>query len=363
MRSLVLTAAFTLGATLAHAQSPGERPCADLEASVLRANEMRRHGADADAYTLLTALRERCHEPRLLAQIGLASHGLRRWLDAWRNLRAALLATDDPWVTTWRAVLTQLRDEARGHLAEIQPTTYHADAVLEVDGQRMGTLPLDEPYVVMAGHHRVRVSSSGYIAFEDSVDLPEGGRYDNRVVLLSEWEPEAAPIAPPVTSSPLPHPRAATVTTRRETPTSRYVGFGLLGAGALSLAAGFAVAYGASERAESLGAANVTTSGEYGAFARYAAPFGQGVSTAFVCATAQRGAFSGSDEVATADLCATHAMERDLALGLQIGGAMLAGAGLITLIVSYAAGREAPPVQATAWVAPGLLGVSIVGTF
>ncbi len=40
MRSFILTAAFTLGATLAHAQSPGERPCADLEASVLRANEI-----------------------------------------------------------------------------------------------------------------------------------------------------------------------------------------------------------------------------------------------------------------------------------------------------------------------------------
>jgi hypothetical protein len=362
MRSFILTAAFTLGATLAHAQTTGEHPCAELEASVRRANELRRQGDDADAYTLLTALRERCHEPRLLAQIGLASHALHRWLDAWRNLRAALMSPDDPWVTTWRAVLTQLRDEARGHLAEIVPTTYHSGAVLEVDGQRVGVLPLDEPYVVTAGSHRVRVSLPGHITMEDPVDLSEGGRYENHVVLLSEWEPDTAS-APAVTRSPTPHPRAEATVTPRATPTSRYVGFGLLGAGALSLAAGFAVAYGANERSESLGAATTTTGGEYGAFARYAAPFGQGASTAFICGSAQRGARGGGDESATASLCATHAMERDLALGLQIGGAMLAGAGLITLLVSYAAGHEAPPVRATAWVAPGVLGASLAGTF
>lgn len=169
-------------------------PCVD---GVRDGVALRRAGRDAEALTLFRAVVERCPQPRVRVQLAWAEQAVGRWVDAERDLRAALATRDDPWVEQRRARLEQDLLRIREHLGQLQVTGGVAGAEVLLDGAVVATLPMTEPVPAVVGAARVELRREGYYPVRRDVTITAG------VVAREEVQMRPEPPAPPVVMAPV----------------------------------------------------------------------------------------------------------------------------------------------------------------
>ncbi|MBL8601735.1 MAG: hypothetical protein JNK72_07415 [Myxococcales bacterium] len=135
----------------------------------------------------------------------------------------------------------------------------------------------------------------------------------------------------------------------QRTPVMRYVGFGLLGVGVIVGAVGVVQWLGSSGDATAARDATPTSAEPYGSWARFQGevnPSGT-LSASDVCgrAASYTTGARAADAARVADLCDSNDTQRALALGLGIGGAALAVAGAVLVVLDHPR-REAAPAAA-----------------
>src|SRR5262245_52314219 len=81
------------------------------DALVERGLKLRRDRQDAAALALFQQAYEVRPAPRTRAQIALAEQALGKWLDAERDLQAALAAASDPWIASHHKTLQGALDK------------------------------------------------------------------------------------------------------------------------------------------------------------------------------------------------------------------------------------------------------------
>lgn len=170
---------------------------AAVDAEITAANNDRRAGRALPAIDRLRALQERCPSPRTLAQLALAEQGASRWRDAYLRLRE-VLASADPWVAQRRSALETARREVAEHLPRLSPQCNVPGAVLLVDGETVGPLPLAEPRVLPTGTGVLEVRAAGYVAQRRAVSVAEENVFREMFTLVQE------PTAPTPTAAPTP---------------------------------------------------------------------------------------------------------------------------------------------------------------
>jgi hypothetical protein len=175
-----------------------------------RGVELRKAHRDAEALEQFRRAQAVRASARTQAQIALAEQALGKWVDAERDLVAALASTDDPWIASRTAGLRAALESIRGHLGTLVVRTNVPSAELWLNGERMGELPMDRVRVA-AGKLDVRVQASGHQTATRTLDL-EGGTVLTADVLLV---PESASAVPGADSSP-------PVTRESPTPESRF---------------------------------------------------------------------------------------------------------------------------------------------
>lgn len=308
--------------------------CADVDTQVDRGIELRRRGRDEDALRLFQELHARCSSPRVIAQVAMAEHALERWPAAWEHMRAALSASDDPWVASRRAALETLRDEILPHMARVSPTTETSGAELVVNGARAGALPLTVPFVVAPGVARVEVRAPGYEPFVEQVTLVEGQWYRSNVTLRVA--------------------RASDLDPGRG---RRITGFVLVGVGA-ALAAFGAVQWVRSFALQSDTAGAMTDSpGDLGDWYNYQrAVYGSNPPDgSAVCASARENPGAGAAYArGVVSLCDEADVLRWTSLGAGLGGVVLAGVG-VALVVT-APSRRVSAFRFSPMAGPGHVG-------
>ncbi len=117
------------------------------------------------------------------------------------------------------------------------------------------------------------------------------------------------------------------------TPVLRYIGFGALGVGAALGIVGIVEAVVSSGQSSSATESTPLSAEPYGAWSRFQANenYNRMRSASEVCDIAQQR--SGADAAQVRDLCSSNSTARSLALGLGIGGAVLAVAGAVLIVV------------------------------
>lgn len=104
-----------------------------------------------------------------------------------------------------RAEIAELSRRVSRLLVEINVD----DAQLFVNGQSAGELPRDEPLLLNAGVHRLRVEKDGYVGASRVVTLAGGEQLDVSLELIAELDmDEHATPSPPVRPLPAPLPLA-----------------------------------------------------------------------------------------------------------------------------------------------------------
>lgn len=287
----------------------------------------------------LEPLLHRCDTPWIRFSLGGAEANRGRWVRGW-TLMDASRRTPDPLVEEAVRQGNAL-ERARAHVVLVAPRSEGAAASLEVNGERIGALPLAAPVAVEPDLVRVRVTRAGCRPWERAGTFAGGDEMRERVVC----EPLVVPSAlrPPVVGS-----------------SRRLVGWALVGTGA-ALGVAASVFWGLSY---DMAAGLTGYCGRPGAMADGA------------CVAAQSMAYdaAGGPRVAPVEalcdgprsgdldsLCGRNRFQGATAIGLGTAGAVALVTGIVLVVTAPRAGAVVR--GPSAWLRPDGGGVTLQGNF
>jgi hypothetical protein len=184
---------------------------------VRRGLVLRRAHQDAAALELFQKAFASSPSTMIGAQIALAKQALGRWIEAERDLQAAL-AAPDPWVDAHRRVLLQSLGVIQSHLGWLEVTSSLESTEVWLDDERLVTLAdsvHSEVRRVTAGRHELSLSAPDGRRIEQTFELEPGARY----VYHAEWPSVAAKAAAePALAAPPGAPARVEVTAASRAP-------------------------------------------------------------------------------------------------------------------------------------------------
>jgi len=139
----------------------------DVETIVQRGIDFRKAGRDAEALAEFQRAAKMEESPRITAQIALAEQALGIWLDAHRDLLAALKHSDDSWIRKNRLTLDKSREVIESNLGRVDVWGSPSGAAVALDDKSIGKLPSASTWLAPT-EATLRVSAAGY---EDYVKL------------------------------------------------------------------------------------------------------------------------------------------------------------------------------------------------
>ena len=339
--TLLVLGALATVSSRAHAQGSAT---GDPEVLIQQGLELREKGDDGAALVQFRRAYDLVKSGRALAQVALAEQALGRWVDAEAHLTEAIGRADDAWIARQKTLLEQALGEIQNHLGSLEITGGRPGAEVLVNGQTAGRMPLAKPLRVPAGSVALELRATGYLPVQRTVIVAARTLAREPVILvpvagsLSEPPPQqgARPLTGiPAIGSPEEPVRAGSGSAwgwRRTT------GWVLIAAGAAGIGTGVGFHIARESRAKAFnrdGCANPngTVIGPAGCQATY-----DGIQSA-----------------------------GGIALAGYIGGAVLAGAGIVLLYTHRGGTDDAPaarPSEALLVCGPGAgLGISCGARF
>lgn len=304
-------------------------PSVEAEALVQQGVAQRRAGQDQLALESFRRAFALQPSPRTRAQIALAEQALGQWVDADRDLRAALAANTDDWIQRNRAALEAALNAIASRIATIELTCNTAGARLFVNGHEESTFPLAEPVRVEAGTVALEVRMDGFRTVRRVLDVDGGRTYresftlvPNPVVDDPQYVPQPDPrtnrrIAPPVVVQP--------------DPPAPPLSWALIGAGGAMLAVG-AIGHGYWQNRVGLYNSNVKINDD---------------------GTIEPGCFYSTPEYPRrADRCGAILSESWAGFGLALSGYVLGAAGIGAGLIVRFTSRPAPAERVMTAPAP-----------
>ena len=181
---------------------------------------------------------------KIAANLAVVELKLEKPRDAAEHLQFALrnLPTDDPKIAEARARLEQMLDEASRQVGTVSVQVTEPNATISVDGDVVGTTPLESPLFVSMGAHVLKVEKAGLQSVTHPLAVVAGESY----VVPIQLDPIPAPRPPP---APTQDRSSIEESAPRKSSSLRTVV--LIGEAALTLTAtGFGIAYavGASDQ-------------------------------------------------------------------------------------------------------------------
>jgi len=207
----------------------------DVDAMIRRGIDARRAGRDTEAHARFDEAWARCRCVEAVAHRGLAAYALGRWIDAERDLSAALEAPRNPTVRQWADALRSQLAEVRTHLANVTVSVGSSNARVTVDDGAAQQVPVDGVALRLAeGDHTLVIDAPGHAALRRSLRVVGGQDARVEFALTRVEVPVQAPDPPVVARAATPPARLVVMSIRREVP------WGLLVAGGSSLLVGIA---------------------------------------------------------------------------------------------------------------------------
>jgi len=219
-----------LATVTARAQTTGD---AAVEEHLRRGVELRRSGQDEAAFAEYEAAYAARSEPRTAAQLALVCQATGRWLRAEALLRESLATPADPWIVRNRAALDGALAVVVRHLATVEVVADVPGAIVRINGEEVGPLPLRGGVRVVAGSVSVEVAAEGYEALVRRFVTSPGETVRERLSLVRAASPvvPVAVVAPAPVVVPVVGPAARVVVDRgplRALSVGAFVGAGVL---------------------------------------------------------------------------------------------------------------------------------------
>ena len=157
--------------------------------------DLRKSGKDDKALEAFRTSFQLQPTPRAQAQMALAEQALGLWVDAERDLKEAMRATSDPWVSKNAKALSGAMATVEQHLGSLQLLGTPAGAVVKIDERVVGTLPFENPIRVTAGEVLVSVSYDGYFEIDRRIAVSVGRLVRETIALHPQPRSVTSPVA------------------------------------------------------------------------------------------------------------------------------------------------------------------------
>jgi hypothetical protein len=156
--------------------------------------QLRRERRDDEALDMFARANALAPTAVARAQMALAEQALGRWVEAERDLDAALRVPTDPWITRNRDALENTRRELEHHLGWITVETEPSHATVRVDGE---VVPQATELRIPAGSRVLDLRAVGYAAEIRHVEV--GPEIHVKVAVELRLEP----VDPPIAAAPI----------------------------------------------------------------------------------------------------------------------------------------------------------------
>jgi hypothetical protein len=165
--------------------------------------ELRRKHQDVEALDRFQKAHALKATPRTQAQIGFAEQALGRWVEAERDLKAAL-ASPDSWIEKNKPAIERALATTDDHLGTLLIEGSPEGAEVRVGGVIAGSLPLKDPLRVPAGTITVELRAEGHAPGLRTIPIEAKKSHRERIDLVAISTP---PPVVPVSVEKKPHDR------------------------------------------------------------------------------------------------------------------------------------------------------------
>jgi hypothetical protein len=178
------------------ASSSAPAPQLDQADELIRQGvELRKSGNDDKALEAFRTSFQLRPTPKAQAQVALAEQALGLWVDAERDLKEALRAPSDPWISKNGKALAGALATVEQHLGDLQLLGTPAGAVVKIEERVVGKLPFEKPIRVTAGEVLVSASFDGYFEINRRITIPVGRLVRETIVLHAQPRLVNRPVA------------------------------------------------------------------------------------------------------------------------------------------------------------------------
>lgn len=146
-----------------------------VEALIQRGIQLRRNSADEEALAVfLEAERQDPTSVRVLLHVVTAAQGAGKWLMADSYMRKVSALNDDPYYRRHADAIDVVRRAIATRVGSFQAQGQPDGASVRLDGQLVGTLPMNEPTSVEAGAYLMEVHKPGFYRLRRNVVISGG---------------------------------------------------------------------------------------------------------------------------------------------------------------------------------------------
>lgn len=178
-----IVAASLLGGVtgVAHAQESAE-----VEAILKRGIQLRREGQDEAALAVFQEAEAQApNSVRVLLHVATAAQAASKWLLADEYLKKADTHSNDPYYIRYRAEIEEVRTTTAQRVGHFRAVGEPSGAEVILNGQVIGTLPMENSKTVEAGTYVLEVAKPGYYRLRRPISVP-GGVLTRETVELNE---------------------------------------------------------------------------------------------------------------------------------------------------------------------------------
>lgn len=164
----------------------------ETEALLRRGIQLRRDGADEAALAVfLEAEAQSPTSVRVLLHIATAAQAASKWLLADEYLRKAAQHQDDPYYQRYRQEIEDVRATTAQRVGQFRAVGEPVGAEVRLNGELIGTLPMESPKSLEAGTYVLEVAKDGYYRLRRPISVP-GAVLTRETVQLNVRPPGAS---------------------------------------------------------------------------------------------------------------------------------------------------------------------------
>jgi hypothetical protein len=146
---------------------------------------LRREGKDQAALGLFLDAEKRVpRSVRVLLHVTTAAQAAGKWMMAYQYLQKASTYRNDPYFQKYRAAIRSVEEVIAQHVGQFRVVGSPNGAEVFLNGQLVGSLPMEAPAVVEVGSYELTVTRSGFFPLRRPVNVAGGGGLSQEAVDL-----------------------------------------------------------------------------------------------------------------------------------------------------------------------------------
>lgn len=176
----------TAAAVLSVSSTASAQESAEVEAILKRGIQLRRDGQDEAALAVFQEAEAQApNSVRVLLHVATAAQAASKWLLADEYLKKADSHNNDPYYIRYRAEIDEVRSTTAQRVGHFRAVGEPGGAEVILNGQVVGTLPMENPKTLEAGTYVLEVNKPGFFRLRRPLSIP-GGVLTRETVELNE---------------------------------------------------------------------------------------------------------------------------------------------------------------------------------